>query len=442
MDRPKALVVDDDPATRSAIVAALVEHGFDAVSTRAGTAPSQPVEVLAVDLGAAPAREWAERMGRSHPGLLVVALGNKNETALQPFDSLDKPVDESRLRGVARRLRSVVALRSENRALLGELQRSAAAVGIVGRSRATRELLAAVSRHARSPEPVWFAGESGVGKQHAARVMHAMSERGGLDFTLVPCASIAFAEPILAEPCGTLYLENLPALPLDHQRQVERRATTDRGADTGRLVASATSHPAHAAEVGRLLEELRTRFEPNVIVIPPLRERPEDVSLLARHFADRIGELNRLPSLDIDAAAIALLEAHAWPGNATELRSVIEHAALLATEGPIRAAHLPESIRSGASERDERSRGGTTAGAPAAFRTAKRSVVASFEASYLRDLLAYHGGNVTAAARHAGMLRSALQRLLRKHGLRSGDFRTTPGRADSRTLSSSVDESG
>jgi DNA-binding NtrC family response regulator len=99
------------------------------------------------------------------------------------------------------------------------------------------------------------------------------------------------------------------------------------------------------------------------------------VSLLARHFADRIGELNRLPSLDIDAAAIALLEAHAWPGKRDGATSVIEHAALLATEGADPCAHLPESIRSGASERDERSRGARPPARPR--RSARRSAASS-----------------------------------------------------------------
>jgi hypothetical protein len=207
------------------------------------------------------------RMGAAIPGCSSWRSVTRTKQRSRPFDSLDKPVDESRLRGVARRPAQRRGAAIENRALAG---RAAAKRGRRGNRRAlsrTRELLAAVSRHARSPEPVWFAGESGVGKQHAARVMHAMSERGGLDFTLVPCASIAFAEPILAEPCGTLYLENLPALPLDHQRQVEARATTDRGADPAGSWRRRRRIPRTPAEVGSTARELRTRFEPNVIVI-------------------------------------------------------------------------------------------------------------------------------------------------------------------------------
>ncbi len=441
MDRPKALVVDADPAVQNAIVATFVEHGFDASSARVGTPRTDPIDVVAADLGPPPVREWVSALRRAQPGLLLVALGNENETSLDPFDSVDKPLDFSRLRSVARRLRSVVVLRAENRALLVELQRRASAAGIVGRSRATRELIDALTAHARESTSVWFAGEPGVGKEHAARVMHAMSERSGLDFVIAPCASIAFAEPVLTSPCGTLYLENLPTLPIEHQRQVERRAADDGSGDTGRLVASAPTIPARAVELGRLLDELRERFEPRVIVIPPLRERPDDVPALARHFADRIGEANRLPGFEIEAPALAMLEAHTWPGNAAELRSAIEHAALLATDARIGLEHLPESIRNGASERTVRD-SGVASVAPATFRAAKRTVVASFEASYLRELLAYHGGNVTAAARHAGMLRSALQRLLRKHGLRSGEFRGATGRHDARTLAPPVDEPG
>jgi len=241
-----------------------------------------------------------------------------------------------------------------------------------------------------------------------------------------------------------LYLDELPSLPPEGQRRLVRRFELDPAGDSGRIVASAPAPPSKAAEIGRLVDGLRDRFEPNVVVVAPLRERPDDVPVLAKHFADRIGELNRLPAFEIESGALALLEAYPWPGNVAELRTAMEHAALLATEARIGPQHLPETIRGAAGGPSLRHTIGTPPRTPAAFRAAKRTVVTSFEAAYLRELLAYHDGNVTAAARQSGMLRSALQRLLRKHGLRSGEFRDAghSARSDSRTAAPPVDERG
>ncbi len=437
MDRPKALVVDEDPAARRAMAAALTEHGFDPLEVRPEGVAALPVDVLAIDLGlGAPVlARWIEESRRLRPGLLLVGLGREVGDGSDWFDSATKPLDSTRLRMVARRLRGVLTLRAENRRLLDELQRRAATAGIVGRSRAARTLRETLTRQAANGEPVWLAGEVGVGKQHAARVLHALSPRGSLEFVHVPCAppaegraapdpSLAHMRDLLhATSGGTLYLDELPALGPELQRVVARRCETDAAGDTGRLVAASRTTPSQAVEEGRLLEELRDRFAPSVVVLAPLRERPEDVALLARHFADTIVEVNRLPAFEFDDEALSALDAYPWPGNVEELRAAIEHAALLASESRIGVEHLPEAVRDGGTPRRGRPAGDDVRGAPRAFRAAKREIVAAFERSYLRELLSYHGGNVTVAARHAGMLRSALQRLLRKHDLRSGEFR-------------------
>jgi len=128
--------------------------------------------------------------------------------------------------------------------------------------------------------------------------------------------------------------------------------------------------------------------------------------------------LNGLSPITLAPDAESALASYAWPGNLRQLRSAVESAVILAENGVVAAKDLPEYLR-------------TTSGAaaPAAradrkFRDAKRTVVEAFERAYLEDLLRRHRGNVTGAAEHSGMLRSALQRLLRKHDLHSADFRT------------------
>ena len=141
------------------------------------------------------------------------------------------------------------------------------------------------------------------------------------------------------------------------------------------------------------------------------------MAALASHFVEEIRAINDLPPTHIAPEALDALSTSAWPGNVRELRSAIEQGMILAVGGTIRLGDLPEALRSVSGlERDE-----------ARFREAKRRVVEEFEKRYLGDLLDRYHGNVTAAAHHAGMLRSALQRLLRKYDLRSSTFRGGQG---------------
>ena len=174
-----------------------------------------------------------------------------------------------------------------------------------------------------------------------------------------------------------------------------------------------------AVHDGLLREDLHGRLAITVIHLPALRERREDVALLSRQFLETICEINNLPTVHLSPEALQMLEAYAWPGNVRELRNAMEQAVILATDRTIRPRDLPQVIRNVQVATTPESE--DLSGRP--FRVAKREVVDAFERSYLSELLMRHGGNVTAAAQQAGMLRSALQRLLRKHELRSADFR-------------------
>jgi DNA-binding NtrC family response regulator len=149
-----------------------------------------------------------------------------------------------------------------------------------------------------------------------------------------------------------------------------------------------------------------------------LGERPVGVEALARQFVEEIRAVNDLPPIDIAADALEALNRHPWADEDRDLRDAIERAVTLAEDGVVRLAHLPSAVRGGARA------GPDGESADSGFRDAKRRVVESFEKRYLAGLLARHRGNVTAAAQESGMLRSALQRLLRKYDLRSSEFRS------------------
>jgi DNA-binding NtrC family response regulator len=180
--------------------------------------------------------------------------------------------------------------------------------------------------------------------------------------------------------------------------------------------------PAHPARIGtfttralaqhELLEEVN-RLRGDLTAGGDL-DAHEAVATLARRFVEGLCRLNNLPPIEISAEALDALQDYDWSGKPEELKNAVETAVILASDGTIRVKDLPAAVRG---------RAASGIRADRRFREAKRSVVDAFEQSYLSDLLRRHGGNVTAAAESSGMLRSALQRLLRKHEIRSSSFR-------------------
>jgi two-component system nitrogen regulation response regulator NtrX len=299
-----------------------------------------------------------------------------------------------------------------------------------------RERIEALARESRS---VWFHGEGGSGKELAARTLHARSGRAASRFALCSCAGLDASnwserlgldetddprdDGFLARAAGgSLYLEDVPRLARDLQSRLrdllERPAV--RTLDL-RVLGSSGTDPDTLVEQGRVVESLRAHLGHETVSLPPLRERTEDIPLLARHFVRTIAAINELPPIRVAPGALHLLERYRWPENVQELRDALERAVILSTDGTIRPDDLPPRVREAVS---------SAAAMPASeelplrpFRDAKRDIVESFERGYLQTLMERHRGNVTAASRRAGMLRSALQRLLRKHGLKSETFR-------------------
>jgi two-component system response regulator AtoC len=283
---------------------------------------------------------------------------------------------------------------------------------------------------ARGDDGVWIVGEPGSGKELTARLLHASADGEG-EFVLVNCAELRKVEPLVEgkgaldrAQGGTLYLENLPELRLDLQEDLEREIRRrETGRPRVRYIVGSREDAASAAAEGRLLEGLRERASKATIVLPPLRDRREDIAVLANHFVVAICEINHLTPIRISSEALSVLDRYDWPGNVQELRNAIEQAVILSVDGTIGPGDLPDRVR----DRGDLARSSPTGPGLSRrpFREVKREVVDVFERAYLGELLERHGGNVTAASRQAGMLRSALQRLLRKHGLKSADYRAS-----------------
>ena len=305
---------------------------------------------------------------------------------------------------------------------------------LVGESDAIREVARLVHKLARVDSSVLIQGETGTGKEVVARALHEASPRRTGELVVVDCgsmpatliASILFGHEkgsftgadqrrtgaFERAQGGTVLLDEIGELPLEVQPALlgvlERRAFTRVGGAQSIAVdvrILAATHRDLRAEVnaGRFRADLYYRLAVAKILIPPLRERPEDIAPLAAHFVERLTGVAELGPL---APAIAALRAHPWSGNVRELRNVVEAAIVmgeldLGTERAQPLAAAPAS------------------GAVAAYRDARAAALTRFEAEYLKDLIARTDGNASEAARVARMDRPYLLTLLRKHGLRT-----------------------
>jgi DNA-binding NtrC family response regulator len=349
------------------------------------------------------------------------------------FDVVGKPVERSALELAVHRALRQRGVLDELHRLREETGHREAGSALIGHSDAMENVRARLRALAGRDDAVWFAGEEGTGRELAARTLHAWSRRKEGPFVVVPCAGLSDAEwaarwrenasgdgQFDRARTGSILLKQLPRLtPSQQESLLVRWDRVDRGAQRPRMLASSSMVPAQAIDEGRLLAEVGRRFASEVVALPPLRQRREDVPLLARHFLGQLCRINELPPVELSPAARDALAGYGWPGNVRELRTVVEQSLILVQGGALQLHDLPERIRAVAPT-DEAVTGSL---ASRAFRDAKRDVVESFERAYLTELLERHDGNVTAASQHAGMLRSALQRLLRKYSIRSAEFR-------------------
>jgi DNA-binding NtrC family response regulator len=437
-------VMDDLPRTKLQPRPVRIVHRIRA-SVEAGAdtgASCEPEDAEAIAVGtsadntlalsdAAVSRYHLE-LRRTASGVAVTDLGSRNGTWVGPV-RIDRAIVPA---GTRLRLGDTTIIVEDAGSRVAppaaEVPRSA---DLVGESEAIREVARLVHRLARVDSSVLIQGETGVGKEVVARALHEASPRRAAELVVVDCgsmpatliASILFghekgaftgadqrrAGAFERAQGGTVLLDEIGELPLEVQPALlgvlERRAFTRVGgaqsisADV-RVVAA--THRDLRAEVnaGRFRADLYYRLAVARIVIPPLRERPEDIEPLVAHFVQRLTGVAELGPL---ATALDALRAHPWSGNVRELRNVVE-AALVMGELDLGGSR---AIATDAALPAERAPVQT-------YRDARASALHRFEADYLRDLIARSEGNASEAARLARMDRPYLLSLLRKHGMR------------------------
>jgi DNA-binding NtrC family response regulator len=326
-------------------------------------------------------------------------------------DLVSRPVREDDLTAAianAREFAETARLPREER----ERPLESAAGTVFGASPAIREALALARRIAPSRCHVLMIGERGTGRESMARVIHGLSPRNEAPFLRMDCAGASAPDVralVVDVPAGaTVYLDHLSALEMSAQRELADLLLRT-GAEPGgtpRFIGGTRPRVDDAVARGDLHAELAETLGVVRIELPPLRQRTEDIPLLAIHFLKEACRRQGIPPKTFSRSALTVLAALPWPGNAAELRALAERLAVLITRGVVLLEDVLASVRLDGSE--------TLAGSSGTLREARER----FERKYVASVLQQHRGRMGDAARELGIERTNLYRKIKQLNIR------------------------
>ncbi len=386
------LVIDDEEIMREILDALLSREGYHvrlAASAAEGIdlAKSVPFDAAIVDvmmpgMDGIAALDELKKFDEELPVLMITAFASV-ETAISAmkrgaFDYITKPFKNDEVLVVVRNAVERRQLKAENTALRQTLQAQQQNFsGIIGRSPRMKQVFDLIIQAAPSRSTILITGESGTGKELVARAIHSNSSRSDRAFVTVNSGNLpsdllestlfghvkgAFTGAVypkkglcdLADK-GSIFFDEIGNIPLDTQAKLlrvmqEREFMRLGGIETikvdVRIIAATNCDLKEMVEDGRFREDLFYRLHVISIYLPPLRERKEDIPVIAHHFLAKYSEENRKPGLELTAAALDLMMEYDWPGNVRELENVIERAVVLATGPRIDTDLIPEYVRS------------------------------------------------------------------------------------------------
>jgi DNA-binding NtrC family response regulator len=365
------------------------------------------------------------------------------------YDYLEKPFDPDAAALVVARAAERKRLRDEAALLRRELEGTYSFHNLIGKSARMQDVYRLLEQAAGNDITVLVLGETGTGKELAARAVHYASARKERRFVAVNCGALpgelveselfghargaftgaAAAKPGLFEEAegGTLFLDEVGEIPLATQVKLNRalqekeiRRVGDNAAVRVDVRIIAATHRDLKAEVaaGRFREDFYYRLHVFPVRLPSLRERLEDVPLLAGHFLEKHSRSLRREVTGLEPDALRALTTYRWPGNVRELENAIERAVAVARGATIAADDLPPDV---VSAPPSAAPGELLTALP--YRDAVELARDRVSREYLVALLREFQGNVTQAAARAQMERESLHRLLKKYGIRSDDFK-------------------
>ena len=442
----RVLIVDDDQTTLASLSRAFRLAGYDATVCDAadraiGLLQRDRFDIVFSDVvmpgkdGLAMLAELRE-LGIAVPVIMISGQATVDmavrATRLGAIDFLEKPISADKLLLTVENALRLSRLEEENR----QLRRRVGRHELVWKSDAMQRVVQQVDRVANSESRVCILGETGTGKELVARAIHERSPRRERPFVTVNCAAVP-SELIESELFGhekgsftgaatrhlgkfeqahggTLFLDEIGDMPTPMQVKVLRllqegeieRIGGERPIVVNTRVVVATHHDLESrVRKGEFREDLYHRVFVFPILIPPLRDRPDDVPVLVDHFATLIAEQNGWKRRGFEPASIAELTRYSWPGNVRELRNVVERLLLL-TDGTVD----PDTVRQVMSGR-------LVSGAPAATTGTLADRVAGFERQTVLNELNAHGYRVAETARALGLERSHLYKKCQQLGI-------------------------
>jgi two-component system response regulator AtoC len=441
------LIVDDERHTREGLMLALEEEYEVFVASDAEAAfrlmETEPFEVILTDLrmtgkSGMKVIERAMSLPNRPIVIMMTAYGNV-ETAVEAmkrgaFDFLTKPLNIEKLEILIRRGLKTRSTEKEVEQLHQRLDRKFSFEGIIGNSPGLGAVIEKVRLVAPTRSTVLVEGETGTGKELVAQAIHQNSDRSRRSFVAVHCAALAsnLLESELfghergaftgaterrvgrfeAADGGTLFLDEIGEIDAGTQvkllrfletRSFERLGSVKPVKVDVRLVAATNRDLEAMVKAGAFREDLLYRLNVVRLMMPPLRERREDIPLLLRHYIELMAEENGVPPIEVDAEAMRVLEQYNWPGNIRELRNFAENAVVLQRGGRLTVYDLDARYLG---HEPVAASGSTGPGNPLSVEENQKRLV--------RNALLQAGGNRTLAAEMLGISRRTLHRKLKQ----------------------------
>jgi two-component system response regulator AtoC len=447
--KPKVLVVDDDPSALESLAEVLSKEEYDVFATRRGREALDLVQNTdrALDLVVTDLRmsgidgmKILESVREGRPEIPVIVLtafadmGSAVEAIRKgAFDYLSKPFKLDHLRLVVRRALEQSSLRQENLKLRSALEKRGESNGLIGRSPEMVEVYKLIAKVAPLSTTILVQGESGTGKELVAQLIHELSGRPGA-FKAINCG--ALPESLLeselfgyvkgaftgattrkkgifeAAQAGTCLLDEISntspnvqmrLLRVLEEREVQPVGSTDSMKIDVRII-SATNRPLdELVEAKEFREDLYYRLKVVTINLPPLRERRGDIPILLNHFVQHFAAVSSKP-IAISDPVYSLLASYPWPGNVRELENAVERAIALNSSGILMPTDFPEEIREVGERRPSAGQG--------PFMTLEEKTL-----EYVLEILEATGRNVSQTADILGIDRRTVYRILERHDM-------------------------
>ncbi len=445
----KILVVDDEPGLRAGLQEGLRREGYrvdaapDAAMALQLAGPNLYNLVISdVKMPGVSGLELLTQIHERHPDTLFILMTAfstvENAVAamrLGAYDYLPKPIDLKRLRVLVQKALEHQAVVVENHELRSRLQKHSVPTPLIGESEPMRAVVRLIEEVAQSDVTVLIEGESGTGKEIAARLIHTHSQRREKPFISVNCA--AFAEQLLeaelfghvkgaftgatAQKAGRFQLANGGTLFLDEIGDLSPKGQGDllRVLEDGafrmvgggdvirvdvRVIAATNKNLPQSVADGKFREDLFYRLNVVPIVMPPLRERGDDIPLLIESFFESFGAKHRRGRKRLSPEAMQLCQRFPWPGNVRQLRNMVERLVITSRATVVAVGALPDYLR----EFDSNL---------VAFTVRPGTPLAEVEKLLIRQTLQHVTTNRAAAAQALGISRRALQYKLKQYGL-------------------------